>query len=381
MNAPAKKPGFNWHLLLYSLLIFIPITFILSWTHASHTWIFVCACTAIIPLAGLMGQSTEHLAERVGPAIGGLLNASLGNAAELIIAIVALRSGQIHIVQASLTGSIIGNVLLVLGMAALFGGLKYPIQRFNPRLAGTGATMLLLSAMGMVLPASYHALYPATADAVRMVHMSTGIACIMFLTYLLGLLFQLVTHAKHFAPAGPGIEELADVETTQEHWSIGRSLFVLILATIGTALMSEMLVHSVEAASAQWGMSKIFIGVVVVAFIGNAAEHSTAVLMALKNKMDLAVNICLSSSIQIALFVAPMLVFAGLAFGQPMTLDFSPLEVISVILAVFAVNFVCSDGETNWLEGVQLLAVYAIVAWLFFELPLEPLTAPAAGHH
>ena len=310
-----------------------------------------------------MGEATERLAERAGPGIGGLLNATIGNAAELIIAIVALNRGLYGVVKASLTGSIIGNILLVLGVSILAGGFKYPRQKFNATAASMGATLMALSAVGLVIPDVYHLVAGAQAR-IHEQDMSLLIAIILIVTYALSLVFSLKTH-KYLYAGG-------DIEDAHEHKSSGsfqRPILMLLAATAGVAVMSEFLVGAVEETAKSFGMSDVFVGVIVVAIIGNAAEHSTAVLVALKNKMDLALNIAIGSSIQIALFVAPVLVFVSYAFGKPMDLLFTNLEVISVGIAVWLLSLVSNDGESNWMEGVQMLAVYMILAIAFYFLP------------
>jgi Ca2+:H+ antiporter len=300
------------------LLLFVPITLVAEAYHAPDTWVFGTAAAAIVPLAALMGRATEHLAGRMGSGIGGLLNATFGNAAELIIALMALRAGLYDVVKASITGSIIGNILLVLGLAVLAGGVKHRRQTFNRTSAGIGATLLVLSAIGLVVPAIFHHIVRGTAAA-RERQMSLEIAIVLFTLYLASLFFSLKTHRHLYTGESTGTGHAHD----GEGWPTRKSMVVLALATAGVALMSEALVGAVEATAASLGLTEVFVGVILVAIIGNAAEHSTAVLMAMKNEMDLAVNIAIGSSIQVALFVAPVLVFASYAFGRPMDLVFS----------------------------------------------------------
>ena len=352
--------------ILNLLLIFVPIAIVLEVMHASATLIFITSCLAIIPLAGVMGKATEHLAEKVGEGIGGLLNATFGNAAELIIAIVALRAGLYDVVKASITGSIIGNILLVFGLSAVLGGAKYSTQKFNKTAASMGTTMLTLAVIGLVIPALFHVVAEGKPNA-REQELSFEIAVILMLTYVLSLVFTLKTH-KHLYAGGHGDD--ADDAIGTEGWSIGKGVTVLLVATAFVAVMSEFLVGAVQATARTWGMTEVFVGVILVAIIGNAAEHSTAILMALKNKMDIAVNIAVGSSIQIALFVAPLLVFLSYVIGpQPMDLIFTNFEVVAIALSVFIITTVSQDGESNWMEGVQLLAVYGIFALAFFFLP------------
>jgi Ca2+:H+ antiporter len=355
--------------ILNVLLVFVPIAIVLEYVvHAPAEWIFVTSCLAIIPLAGLMGKATEHLAERVGEGIGGLLNATFGNAAELIIAIMALRAGLYDVVKASLTGSIIGNILLVFGLSALIGGARFSIQTFNKTAANLGTTMLTLAAIGLVVPAIFHSLVEGSDVKVAEQDLSLEIAIILMTTYILSLVFTLRTH-KHLYAGGHGDGESDEALGTQG-WSTRRSLAVLLIATAFVALMSEFLVGAVQAAAKSFGMTEVFVGVILVAIIGNAAEHSTAVLMAIKNKMDIAINIAVGSSIQIALFVAPVMVFLSYVIGpEPMDLIFTSFEVLAITLSVAIMALISQDGESNWMEGVQLLAVYGIVGIAFFYLP------------
>lgn len=363
----AAKPGFQMEP-LYFLLVAVPLTAILHYMHLGALWVFLAACVAIIPLAGLMGRATENLAETMGPAIGGLLNATFGNAAELIIALFALWAGKVELVKASITGSIIGNILLVLGASMFVGGIYYKRQEFNRTAASLGATLLGLASIGLLIPTVHFWLAQnAGVDSETtgsLVLLSDEIAIILAAVYLANLFFTLRTHQHLFA--GPEAEQEAHAEP---HWSRKTSLIVLLIATAGVAWMSEMLVHSVEEAAHALGMNDIFIGVIVVAVIGNAAEHSTAILVAAKNKMDLAVTIAIGSSIQIALFVAPALLLAGWLMNKPMDFHFTTMEVVAVVISIYVTSLVAQDGETHWMEGVLLLAVYVIIALAFFHLP------------
>jgi len=356
----APRNFLNW------LLIFVPVAVVLELTHRSAIAIFITSALAIIPLAGWMGRATEHLAEKLGEGIGGLLNATFGNAAELIIALMALRAGLFDVVKASITGSIIGNVLLVLGFSIFIGGIKYPRQRFNATAAMLGSTMLALSAIALVVPAIFHFLVRDHPN-VREQDLSLEIAIVLFITYVLSLIFTLRTHA-HLYVGQTGDDE----EEDERAWSRKRSVITLLVATVLVAVMSEFLVGAVEAASRSFGLTEVFVGVILVAIIGNAAEHSTAVLMATKNKMDLALNIAIGSSMQIALFVAPVLVFTSyLVASRPMDLLFTTLEVVAVVVSVVVVALITQDGESNWMEGVLLLAVYTILGLTFYYLPTD----------
>jgi len=357
------KPSLDW------LLIFAPIALCLRFWPGGHNEIalFVCSGVAIIPLAGLMGKATEVLAARVGQGLGGLLNATFGNAAELIIALLALQKGLLGVVKASITGSILGNLLLVFGASALAGGLKFSHQRFNRTAIQTSTTSLLLAAIGLLIPTVFHyaaAAHPGGWSPALEQRLSLGIALVLLGTYLCVLLFSLRTHRELFEG-----ERHAQEEHAGPDWSNRKALLVLLGATASVALLSEFLVSTVEAAQHRLGVSEMFIGVIVVAIIGNAAEHSTAVWVARKNKMDLSLGIAIGSSLQVALFVAPLLVLVSYAFGKPMNLEFSIPEVVAVLTAVILAAEITNDGETNWLEGVQLLSVYLILGILFYFLP------------
>ena len=325
--------------------------------------VFVAAGLAIIPLAGLLGRATEHLTTHVGAGIGALLNASLGNAAELIIALVALREGLHDVVKASLTGSILGNILLVLGISMFAGGMKYERQKFNQTAAGMGASLLLLAAVGLIIPALFHFTAADRGVAIER-ELSLTIALVLFAMYIASLLFSLKTHRHLFAGEGHDVSDLGE-----QPWTRGASIIVLTIATCFVALMSEMLVGAMEPAAHRLGLTQVFVGVILVALVGNAAEHSTAVMVALKNKMDLAYGIAVGSSLQIALLVAPLLVFASYLFGMPLDLIFTPFEVAAVTISVLIVGFVAMDGESHWMEGVMLVGVYLMLAIAFFFLP------------
>jgi len=366
-----KSSIFSFENILNVLLVFIPISVVLYWIEASPVAIFFSSALAIVPLAGLMGRATEALAVDLGEGIGGLLNATFGNAAELIIALAALRAGLHEVVKASITGSIIGNILLVFGLALLLGGLKYPKQNFNRTAATMSATLMTLAGIALIVPAIYHhiAIDPrraAGASSLRLQEMelSTEIAIVLFITYILSLIFALKTHAHLYVGEAKEVHKAGGT-----HWKMRTAALVLLGATAFVALMSEILVESIEHAAETLGMTDVFVGVILVAIIGNAAEHSTAVLVARKNKMDLAINIAIGSSLQIALFVAPVLVFASYLFGNPMDLRFSTFEVVAVVISAVVANLISSDGESNWMEGVQLLAVYLILGMAFYLLP------------
>jgi Ca2+:H+ antiporter len=353
----------------YLLTPFIPLAVLLELVHASSGLIFAVAALGIIPTAALMGLATEELAARSGPGIGGLLNVTFGNAPELIIALFALAEGLHEVVKASIVGSIIGNVLLVLGAAMLVGGWGRDQQRFQAQAATIQASMLFLAAAALVMPAIFElvegrGLPNPSAEIVdygsEVEHLSLAVAVVLIATYVCGLLFSLRTHRDLVNPPYAAEEEGFG-------WSVRRSVLMLFIAGVAVGVMSEILVGSISEASESIGLSEFFIGVIVVAIVGNAAEHWVAVLVARKDKMDLAVNIAIGSSAQIALFVAPVLVIASLVIG-PATLPlvFNGFELGAVLLAILIANVATRDGISNWFEGVQLLGLYAILGIAFF---------------
>lgn len=353
------------------LLVCVPIALALKAYGAPAGVQFAAALLAILPLAAVMGEATEHLSHRAGPGIGGLLNATFGNAAELIIALALLFKGKDVAVKASITGSILGNLLLVLGLSLFAGGVRFRVQRFNKTAAGVAGTMMALAAMGMLIPAIFHTLPEVLAlrhrQALNLEHeLSLGVCVVLMATYLMSLVFSLKTHKQLFNPED---EDPSEAAFPERIWSVRRAVTALLVATVFVGLVSEMLAATIEETGEGWGLTQVFLGVVVVAIVGNAAEHSTAVLVALKDKMDLAVGIALGSALQVALFVAPVLVFASYLRDEPMDLLFTTLEVVSVILAVMIARMVAEDGESNWLEGMMLLMMYAILAVAFFVLP------------
>jgi len=348
------------------MLLLIPLSIGLELAEADPLYIFISSAGGIIPLAGWMGRSTEWIAEHLGPGIGGLLNATFGNAAELIIAVMALRAGLTDVVKASITGSIIGNILLVLGLSIVAGGVKYRELRFNRTAASLSSTLLALSAIALIVPALFHRLSQGAGQLPAERTLSLEIAIVLAATYVLSLIFSLHTH-KHLY-VGEASEEVEQA-LGMTHVPLWRATAILVVATVFVAILSEMLVGTVEHAAQRLGMSDVFVGVFLLAIIGNAAEHSTAVLMALKNKMDLSINIAVGSSLQVALLVAPFLVFISYAFGPPMDLVFTTFEIAAVALSAAVVNLIAIDGESNWMEGVLLLAVYGILGLAFYALP------------
>ena len=353
------------------LLFAVPLA---AWMHhtrpESPLLVFVLACVAIVPLAGLLGVSTEKLAARVGEGIGGFLNATLGNAAELIIALVALRAGMLDVVKASLTGSIIGNLMLVLGAAFLAGGLKHPVQTFATIGARTQVGMLALAAMAIIVP-SVFAVAGGGKMVTQSVTFSVVVSVILLAVYLLSLVFTLGSHAKLFqGEEGASGEGETHGEAHGVTWPMGMIIGVMAVVTLLIVWMSEILVGTVEHASKALGLSNLFVGVVVVAVVGNAAEHSTAVLVAMRNRMELAIGIAIGSSTQIALFVAPLLVLLSLVIAPtPLSLAFTGVEVFLVLMATFVASILIVDGKSTWFTGVQLIAVYLVMAITVLAIP------------
>lgn len=351
------------------LLPFIALAVALEIARAGAPLVFFASALGVIPTAALMGRATEELAARSGPGIGGLLNVTFGNAPELIIALFALNAGLHEVVKASLIGSILGNILLVMGAAMIVGGARRDKQTFSATAATAQAAMLLLAVAALLMPAIFELVegrglpspgaeridYDATVE-----HLSAAVAVVLMLSYGAGLLFSLRTHRALFNPPH------ADEHET-EPWSVRRSVVALAVAGIAVGGMSEILVGSISEAAQDIGLSEFFVGVIVVAIVGNAAEHWVAVLVAAKDKMDLAINIAIGSSAQIALFVAPVLVLTSFLLGpHPMALVFNGFELGAILLAVLIANHVSSEGESNWFEGVQLVAVYVVLGLGFF---------------
>jgi Ca2+:H+ antiporter len=343
-------------------LFLTPVAVAVELAHAPPLVVFLAAAAAIIPLAGLLGHATEELAGHMGPAWGGLMNASFGNAGELIIAFLALRAGHPEVVEASLTGSIIGNVLLVFGLSAFVGGIGRERQTFNRTAAGANNSMLILAVAALILPAIFSYIAYGKLDQAhpQVEALSRWTSGVLIAIYVAGLIFSLVTHRDIFGGEG---------EKHHSELSKGQSLTLLLVATGLIAWLSEIFVGAIEPATHALGMSKLFVGVIVVAMIGNAAEHAAAILLAKRNKMDLAVGISVGSSVQIALLVAPLLVFASYAMGQHLSLVFHPLEIAAVVLSVLVLVTAVSDGETNWFEGLQLLALYGMLGIAFYFVP------------
>ncbi|MEL6581041.1 MAG: calcium/proton exchanger [Cyanobacteria bacterium J06621_12] len=356
---------FNKDTFFLILLVFIPVSIAAHFLEWGETIVFVTAALGIVPLASYMGTATEEIAVVTGPNIGGLLNATFGNATELILAFIALQAGLVGVVKATITGSIVSNLLLVMGFSMLLGGLKFKEQKFQSTIARLNASTMNLAVIALLLPTAVQ-YTSAGIEEQTLQNLSVAVAVILILVYGLTLLFSMKTHA-YLCDVGE-----ADLEEGEEEKEVNLPfwIFILLVVTLAVAVESELLVDSLEVATSELGLSRLFTGVILLPIIGNAAEHATAVTVAMKDKMDLSVSVAVGSSMQIALFVAPVLVIAGWIIGQPMDLNFNPFELVSVTVAVLIANSISSDGESNWLEGSLLLATYAVVAIAFFFHPV-----------
>jgi Ca2+:H+ antiporter len=348
------------------LLIFVPISILAHFLEWSPLVIFVTAGLAVLPLAAWMGMATEEIAVVAGPTLGGLLNATFGNATELIIALVALNAGLVDVVKASLTGSIVGNLLLVLGLSMFLGGLRYKEQEFQPIVARVNASSMNLAVIAILLPTAVDFTSNGIDEPTQQ-KLSIAVAVVLMVVYALTLLFSMKTHA-YLCDVGEAENETEANAGHPQPPNLALWISVLLGATLLVAIESELLVSSLEVATAKLGLTELFTGVILLPIIGNAAEHTTAVVVAIKNKMDLSVAV--GSSLQIALFVAPVLVLVGWVMGQPMDLNFNGFELVAVAVAVLITNSISSDGRSNWLEGVLLLATYTIIAIAFYFHPV-----------
>lgn len=359
------------------LLAFIPISLASHWLEWDAAVTFITASAAIVPLAAFMGTATEEIAVVTGPSIGGFLNATFGNATELILAFIALRNGFVGVVKATITGSIISNLLLVMGFAMLLGGLRFKEQMFQSEVARLNASSMNLAVIAILIPTAVQ--YTSVGiEQPLLQKLSVAVAIVLILVYGLTLLFSMKTHSYLYEVGVAnldGAEGATSSEAEESHpedVNLWLWVGVLLVVTLGVAIESELLVNSLEEATESLGLTALFTGVILLPIIGNAAEHATAVTVALKNKMDLSVSVAVGSTLQIALFVAPVLVVAGWIIGQPMDLDFNPFELVAVAVAVLITNSISSDGKSNWLEGSMLLATYVVLGFAFFFHPVIP---------
>ena len=363
------------------LLAFVPVSLAAHFLGWGELTVFVTAGLAILPLAAWMGTATEEIAIVVGPSLGGLLNATFGNATELIIALFALRAGLVDVVKASITGSIIGNLLLVMGLAMLLGGLQHKEQSFQPDVARLNAASMNLAVIAILVPTAMDFTSRNGINQVTLQNLSLAVAAVLILVYALTLLFSMKTHTYLYEVGIAGCEDpenedcKPDVSDRKSNVNVPKPnvwkwLVILLVCTLFVAFESEVLVDSLEVATSELGLTALFTGVIIVPVIGNAAEHATAVTVAIKNKMDLSLSVAVGSTMQIALFVAPVLVIAGWIFHKPMDLDFNPFELVAVAVSVLIANSISSDGKSNWLEGTLLLAAYTILGLAFYFHPI-----------
>jgi Ca2+:H+ antiporter len=369
--------------IIFVLYIFVPLVFVAEFAHFEPVFTFFIAAFGVVPLAKLLGEATESLSSKIGESLGGLLNSTFGNAVEFIIAIIALTKGLPQVVQASITGSIIGNILFVLGLSMFLGGLGYKRQYFNRYVASSTAVQMTLACIALIVPSAFVATSPNTKELpITVENLSLIVAVILIITYVAQLIFSLRTHKNETSAEEVDNDEYAELkreraaeeEILHGHgtgWSVRRSLITLVVATVIIGFISEILVGSIEPLTKQLGWTELFVGVILVAIIGNAAEHLTAVTVAMKNRMTLSLSIAIGSSAQIALFVAPVLVIVGFFMGgsSQLNLVFNYFELVAIVAAVLIVNLVTQDNESNWFEGLQLMAAYTILAVAFFMHP------------
>ena len=373
--------------IIYFLLVFVPISVILDLVHADHIIIFIIAVIALIPLAKLIGNSTEHLSIHYGSTLGSLLNVTFGNAAEIIIAVVAINAGLIDLVKASITGAILGNIMLIFGLSMIAGGIRKKEQLFSRENAGLQSTMIFLAIIGLAIPTvlSSTILKPTEIEnQLKIQFLSDALAIILLSVYIAGIVFTFFTH-KHLFVSPQMVEENnnhnIDTITTKhwdknnnhnidtittKHWDKKRAFFMLAISMVGVVVVSEILVGSIEETSKQFGFGEVFVGAIIIGIVGNAAEHSSAIILARKGKIDLSIGIAAGSGTQIALFVVPLLVIFGIILNQPFTLEFTIYELVTLFLAAIILNLIAHDGRSNWFEGIMLTAVYVIIAMGFY---------------
>jgi Ca2+:H+ antiporter len=361
-----KTVKFSKSSAIYFLLVFAPIAVVLNLVGADHLILFAMAIIGLIPLAKLIGDSTEHLATHYGATLGSLLNVTFGNAAEIIISVVAINAGLIELVKASITGSILGNIMLIFGLSLIAGGVKHKEQIFNRENAGLQSSLIFLAIIGLAIPTILSTTVLKPIDLVNQLKLqilSDVLAIVLICVYVAGILFTFFTH-KHLFVAPGGADEV--LEMNHNRWSKRKSFLILGASMVGVVAVSEILVGSVEETSKQFGFGELFVGAIIVGIVGNAAEHSSAILLARKGKIDLSIGIAAGSGTQIALFVVPILVMVGIILGQPFTLEFTLYELATLFLAAIIMNLIAHDGKSNWFEGIMLTAVYLIIAIGFY---------------
>jgi Ca2+:H+ antiporter len=357
--------------IIYFLLVFVPISVVLDLVHSDHIILFSIAVIALVPLAKLIGDSTEHLSTHYGSTLGSLLNVTFGNAAEIIIAVVAINAGLLELVKASITGAILGNIMLIFGLSMIAGGIRKKEQIFSRENAGLQSTMIFLAIIGLAIPTvlSSTILKPAEIEnQLKIQFLSDALAIILLSVYIAGIVFTFFTHKHLFV--SPHMEEEHNnhniAAAATKHWDKKRAFFMLAISMVGVVVISEILVGSVEETSKQFGFGEMFVGAIIIGIVGNAAEHSSAIILARKGKIDLSIGIAAGSGTQIALFVVPILVIFGIILNQPFTLEFTIYELVTLFLAAIILNLIAHDGRSNWFEGVMLTAVYIIIAIGFY---------------
>jgi Ca2+:H+ antiporter len=359
-----QKLKVSRYVIVYFLLVMVPIAIGLDLIRSHHLILFFVAIIALIPLAKLIGESTEHLATHYGTTLGSLLNVTFGNAAEIIIAIIAINAGLIDLVKASITGAILGNIMLIFGLSLIAGGLRHKEQAFNRENAGLQSSLIFLAIIGLAIPTilSSTVIKPIDIESqIKMQMLSDILALVLIGVYIAGIIFTFFTHKYLFTAPG---HEHDTVETV--HWGKKKSFALLAASMIGVVAVSEILVGTVEQTSKQFGFGELFVGAIIVGIVGNAAEHSSAIVLARKGKIDLSIGIAAGSGTQIALFVVPILVMVGIILGQPFTLEFTLYELATLVFAAIILNLIAHDGKSNWFEGIMLTAVYAIIAIGFY---------------
>ena len=355
--------------IIYFLLVFVPISVVLDLVHADHIILFIIAVIALIPLAKLIGDSTEHLSTHYGSTLGSLLNVTFGNAAEIIIAVVAINAGLIDLVKASITGAILGNIMLIFGLSMIAGGIRQKEQLFSRENAGLQSTMIFLAIIGLAIPTvlSTTILKPVEFEnQLKIQFLSDALAILLLSVYIAGIVFTFFTHKHLFvSPHMEGEHNNHNLDNSK-HWDKKKAFFMLAISMVGVIVVSEILVGSVEETSKQFGFGELFVGAIIIGIIGNAAEHSSAIMLARKGKIDLSIGIAAGSGTQIALFVVPILVIFGIILNQPFTLEFTIYELVTLFLAAIILNLIAHDGKSNWFEGIMLTAVYIIIAIGFY---------------
>jgi Ca2+:H+ antiporter len=353
---------------IYFLLIFTPIAVLLEFLHVGYVILFVVTAIALIPLAKLIGDATEHLSTHYGSTLGSLINVTFGNAAEIIIAIVAINAGLLELVKASITGSILGNIMLIFGLSMIAGGLRHKEQLFNKENVGLQSSLIFLALIGLAIPTILSSTMiggNGIENQAKIQILSDSVAILLLFVYIVGIIFTFFTH-KHLFVIPHNNSSGQDKDHDHGQWSKKKSFLMLGVSMIGVILVSEILVNSVEETSKEFGFGEMFVGAIIVGIVGNAAEHSSAIVLARKGKMDLSIGIAAGSGTQIALFVVPILVLVGIVLGQPFTLEFTMYELVTLFLAAIIMNLIAFDGKTNWFEGVMLTSVYIIIAIGFF---------------